>query len=282
MKSEKLRLILPKRTAEMKIDEITSCYIGPEISPEQFVPEHFFVFLCKGKMHGYDGGIYSQLNAGEACVVRKNRLARYNKDRQNDEFERVIVVLDEAFLKSYISKRAVDIGETDTDAVFLPLGEQPAITAFVSSLMPLSEGNNAPEQRLVDEKREELVDILLAHQPDLAGILFDFSRPDKINLEEFMCRNYRFNVSIQRFAFLTGRSVSGFKRDFRNIFDQSPAKWLIQRRLREAYFLILKKQQKPSQIYLDLGFEDLSHFSYAFKKYFGLKPSKLTAGMNLF
>jgi len=29
-------------------------------------------------------------------------------------------------------------------------------------------------------------------------------------------------------------------------------------------------------IYLDLGFEALSHFSFAFKKLFGLTPSELT------
>lgn len=260
----------------MNINEIKSCYIGPEISTEQFVPEHFFLFLGKGKMHGYDGDLYSQLSAGEACIVRKNRLARYNKERQNDEFEKVIVVFDELFLKNYLVKRRMTVQKAKTDAVFLPLGSNSDITGFVASLMPLYDKNSAPDQWLADQKREELLDILLALRPELAGILFDFGKPDKINLEEFMCRNYRFNVSIQRFAFLTGRSVSGFKRDFRDIFDQSPAKWLIQRRLREAYFLILKKKQKPSEIYLELGFEDLSHFSYAFKKYFGLNPTKLT------
>ncbi|WP_310588036.1 helix-turn-helix domain-containing protein [Runella sp. SP2] len=35
-----------------------------------------------------------------------------------------------------------------------------------------------------------------------------------------------------------------------------------------------KSNKKPSEIYLDLGFEDLSHFSFAFEKQFGVAPSR--------
>jgi AraC-like DNA-binding protein len=121
-----------------------------------------------------------------------------------------------------------------------------------------------------------LLIILLQNQPELAGVFFDYGIPEKINLEEFMYRNYTFNVSLQKFAYLTGRSLSAFKRDFKTIFHETPNRWLVQRRLQEAHFLIDKKNKKPSEIYLDLGFEDLSHFSYAFKKQFGLAPTELT------
>jgi AraC-like DNA-binding protein len=32
-----------------------------------------------------------------------------------------------------------------------------------------------------------------------------------------------------------------------------------------------------SDVYLDLGFEDLSHFSFTFKEQFGVAPPKLSA-----
>jgi AraC-like DNA-binding protein len=90
-----------------------------------------------------------------------------------------------------------------------------------------------------------------------------------------MNRNFRFNVSIQRFAYLTGRSLTSFKRDFAHIFNESPSKWLVQKRLREAFFLMDKKGMSASDVYLEVGFEDLSHFSFAFKKQFGFPPTKL-------
>jgi len=72
--------------------------------------------------------------------------------------------------------------------------------------------------------------------------------------------------------------LSVFKRDFKNIFGDTPSHWLIQKRLIEAYFLIDKKGKKPSEIYLDLGFEDLSHFSFVFKKKFGFNSTNLRVG----
>jgi hypothetical protein len=36
-----------------------------------------------------------------------------------------------------------------------------------------------------------------------------------------------------------------------------------------AHFLITQQNKRPADIYLEVGFEALSHFSYAFKKQFG-------------
>jgi hypothetical protein len=55
-------------------------------------------------------------------------------------------------------------------------------------------------------KYEELLIILLKGQPELAGIFFDYAAPEKKNLEEFMHRNFKFNATVEQFAYLTGRS----------------------------------------------------------------------------
>lgn len=250
----------------MRISEIKSCYIGPVISPEQFVAEHFFLYIAKGRIHGYDGHRAATLNAGEYCLVRKNHLARYNKEKVNDEFEKVVVILDEAFLR----KQGKSVMDTTTkpEAAFMPLKLE-RIPDFIDSLMPHYNQSMTIDQEVADRKREELLQILLTARPELAKVLFDFGKPEKIDLEAFMHRNYKFNASIERFAYLTGRSRSAFKRDFRELFQDTPNRWLVKRRLKEAYFLITKQQQQPSAIYLDLGFENLSHFSFAFKKAFG-------------
>jgi AraC-like DNA-binding protein len=75
-------------------------------------------------------------------------------------------------------------------------------------------------------------------------------------------------------AFLTGRSLSTFKRDFKKTFNTTAGRWLTKRRLEEANYLIARKGKTASEIYLDLGFEDLSHFSSAYKKAFGNAPSR--------
>jgi AraC-like DNA-binding protein len=262
----------------MRTSEIKSCYIGPEISPEQFIAEHFFLYIAKGRIHGYDGHRSSTLNAGEYCLVRKNHLARYNKERVNGEFEKVVIILDEAFIKKVQGQRQPDISAPKPDTAFIRLDHDEWITDFIDSLMPYYDGAGRINQEVADIKRQELLELLLQDRPELANVFFDFGKPEKIDLEAFMNRNYKFNASIERFAYLTGRSRSAFKRDFKQLFNDTPNRWLIRKRLKEAYFLITKKQQKPSTIYLDLGFEDLSHFSYAFKKIFGQTATQLQEG----
>ena len=131
------------------------------------------------------------------------------------------------------------------------------INSFLLSLEPYYNNSGNISPAFSNIKREELLLILLRSQPELPDILFDFGVPGRLDLEKFMQQNYKFNVSMERFAFLTGPSLSAFKRDFKTIFNKTPNRWLVKRRLQEARFLIEKKKQKPADIYLDLGFEDL-------------------------
>ena len=77
---------------------------------------------------------------------------------------------------------------------------------------------------------------------------------------------------------LSHRSLSTFKRDFRKYYNQSPGKWLSQKRLDYSAVLLKNPALNVSQVALDCGFEDLSHFSRAFKEKFGTSPAKLRWG----
>jgi len=261
----------------MHFTEVKSCYIGPEISPEQFIAEHFFLYLVKGTMEGYDGHKKYKLAAGGYCIVCKNHLARYNKQKEDGAFEKVVIILDEAFLKNYQERYRLQAGKAVDTSAFIGLHRNELIPAFIQSLMPYYVSGGKLNEVFANVKREELLLILLQDNTQLANVLFDFGIPQKIDLEAYMNRNYKFNVNIERFAYLTGRSLSAFKRDFADIFGATPHHWLMEKRLKEARFLIEKKKQKPTDIYLDLGFEDLSHFSFVFKKQFGINPSELAA-----
>jgi len=147
--------------------------------------------------------------------------------------------------------------------------------SYFHSLLPYVEQANQVSQQMEDNKVREVLTLLLENYPELRTFIFDFSEPHKIDLEKFMVKNYQYNVPLENFAKLTGRSLASFKRDFEKIFQTSPRKWLKERRLDEAYYLIHKKKQKPSDIYLDLGFENLSHFYSSFKEKFGITPAAI-------
>ncbi|MBD3581922.1 AraC family transcriptional regulator [Flavobacterium selenitireducens] len=258
----------------MKFNNIQSCHLGPEISPEQFIPEHFFLYLLKGSMLAFDGNKKYEMAEGDYCIARKNHLVRYTKRKNDGQFEKVIITFDAAFLQKFYERHKPGKRNWIADDSFIFVEDDTLIRNFIRSLEPYYNGTETLDETFADVKREELLLILLRRNPDLSGVFFNTALPEKIDLEAFMLKNFRFNVSLDRLAFLTGRSLSTFKRDFSNIFGTTPGQWLTQKRLEEAHFLIQSEKRKPSEIYLDLGFENLSHFSRAFKKRFGYAPNQ--------
>lgn len=243
---------------------------GFNLLKEQFVPDHVFLYVVKGEITFYDGHDRYSLGTGECGIARKNNLVKF---KVKEGFEPILFCFDEPFLQSYQSKHAIPSKSNNKDAL-IKISHTAMIPEFISSIKPYYKGVMELDEAFEDLKYEELLIILLKNQPELSGLFFDFALPGKIGLEAFMNRNYRFNVSLERFAFLTGRSLSAFKRDFKVLFNDTPSHWLMRKRLQEAYVLMDEKHQKPSEFYLDLGFESLSHFSTAFKKQFGHAPSR--------
>jgi AraC-like DNA-binding protein len=48
-----------------------------------------------------------------------------------------------------------------------------------------------------------------------------------------------------------------------------------------AHYQFSEKQRKPIDVYFVVGFENLSHFSHAFKKEFGYSPNTLIEKMEV-
>ncbi|MGE0076416.1 MAG: helix-turn-helix domain-containing protein [Bacteroidales bacterium] len=249
----------------------------PNILQEQYIPDNVFIYVIKGAIRVFDGNKSYSFKAGDACIARKNRLAKYELLEGKDTFAPILFCFDEPFLQKFKMKNQSLVKQTHIilKDTIIKISKSELIESFIQSIKPYFKGVMQLDEAFEDLKYEELLIILLKNQPELGSILFDFRKPGKIDLEDFMNRNYKFNVSVSRFAFLTGRSLSAFKRDFKEIYEDTPSHWLVQRRLQEAYFLMNKKGQRPSDIYIDLGFESLSHFSTAFKKTFGQTPTEI-------
>ncbi len=251
------------------------------IVAEKFIPDHVLIYVAAGTLRCFDAAQSYTFSKGECFIARKNRLARYKIERGKEGFEPIAFCFDEAFLKAYYKKHQPHSKGFIPKDTFIKVGETGLLLNFIHSVKPYYIAPYQIDKDFEEVKYEELVLILLKQQPELAGPLFDFGILEKIDLEEFMQKNFTFNVSLKHFAFLTGRSISAFKRDFYTTFNDTPGHWLVRRRLEEAWFLIHEKAQRPSDIYIDLGFESLSHFSAAFKKQFGLTATELTGRKRL-
>ena len=214
----------------MDINKAQACLSGTAVLMEQFIPDHVFMYVTKGNIEGYDGNKTYRLKQGDYCIARKNRLAKYISEK-GTAFDKMIFCFDEPFLRLFQQKYNLQKASFNQADTFIKITPNDLIPSFFNSLKPYTDASGKLDMAFEDVKYEELLIILLQNQPELAGLFFDYAEPAKINLEEFMNRNYKFNVSNERFAYLTGRSLSAFKRDFKGLFNEAPNRWLVKKRL---------------------------------------------------
>ncbi|MCJ8153044.1 AraC family transcriptional regulator [Chryseobacterium sp. SSA4.19] len=214
-------------------------------------------------------------SGGELLLIGRNQLGTLTKTPlPGGHYETIVISLQEDLLRKIIleEKLEADRKYTGPANILVPYNE--FLQGYFQSVIPYARSSGA---EITDEmgilKVKEGIKLLLLALPELRNFLFDFSEPYKIDLEKFMLNNFQFNIPVEKFAQLTGRSLAGFKRDFQKTFGLPPRQWLQDKRLTTAKYLIENKHQKSSAIYLDLGFQSLSHFSHAFKKKFGKSPS---------
>jgi len=100
----------------------------------------------------------------------------------------------------------------------------------------------------------------------------------KIDIEKVIHDNFQYNLKIEAFAKLCGRSLSTFKRDFKNIFHTTPSKWLKNKRLEYAKSLLHKSDLNINQICYESGFINCSHFVKSFKDKYKSPPYQYKMG----
>lgn len=243
---------------------------------------HTLVLQVSGQLVLETSGQSISMAGGELLLIGKNQLGTLTKTPlPGGNYETIVISLQEELLRKIVleEKLEADGKYIGPPNILIPSNE--FLQGYFQSIIPYARSSGATMTDAMGIlKVKEGIKLLLLAMPTLRNFLFDFSEPHKIDLEKFMLSNFHFNVPVEKFAQLTGRSLAGFKRDFQKTFGSPPRHWLQDQRLNAAKYLIETKHQKPSSIYLDLGFESLSHFSHSFKKKFGVAPTTLNYGFS--
>jgi len=242
---------------------------------EIFIRQHVFDFVLSGSSQTFFGGKSHVFKAGDVRFVRKNRLSRFIKDPAPDGlFKSISVCIDQHTLEQLREQfDGPTMHNVTNDNVFL-LKPNRLFQNYIDSLLPYVDNDRQISTELVKTKIREAILIFLETNPELKTILFDFREPGKVDLEAYMNQHYMFTGDLKEFAYLTGRSLSSFKRDFFEIYGTTPSRWLLKKRLDDAYYLLKEKNWKAREVFMEVGFKDYAHFSVAFKKAFGQAPTK--------
>lgn len=260
-------------------DVFFSYYIKNETSCTQMNREHMLVYVYSGEIIVEEDGQRIVVRKGDCIFLRRDNRVKMTKQPFGEEaFQGVFMMFKRDFLREFfqtIDKKTLPqkVERNYSSAIKLP--SSPDIESLFQSLVPYFNSDIAPSKDLMNLKLQEGVFSLLHIDHRFFPALFDFTEPWKIDIMDYLDSNYMYDLSIEDIAGFTGRSLASFKRDFKKISDLSPQRWLVDKRLKVARDIILNEKRKVSDVYLEVGFKNLSHFSNAYKKQFGAAPSKL-------
>jgi len=148
------------------------------------------------------------------------------------------------------------------------------LEGYFHSMLTYFRGINRPPDHILVLKLKELLVNLINSDPLLAAYFKTLTASDKPPLQQIMEKNYCFRLRLEDYADLCHRSLSAFKRDFQQIYNETPGRWIMKRRVEHAARILVNSNLSISQTAFESGFEDLSHFSRVFKKMTGKNPTE--------
>lgn len=251
-----------------------SSYTGRLFKTEAAFNDHLLVWLISGETKIIQADESFVFGPGSTFLIPRNQLATIiNIPKDGLPHKAVAMHLSAKRLRGFYDHENVKL-KTTTPKIF-SFHKHPLLESCLASLIPYFEMQENFPENIASLKITEAISILRNIDQDIDSILANFDEPDKIDLITFMEKNFMFNMPLEKFGYLTGRSLTTFKRDFHKSFNSTPQRWLTKKRLELAYYQLTEKNKKPVDIYYETGFENLSHFSFAFKKQFGYSPTEL-------
>lgn len=252
------------------IDEKGTMYLG----------DNLLLFLLEGSLKVTFGKQTFEVNRNEMLVLNKATLISYESSGNplnNNLFHCLMVSLKDDLVKTFITSTDLKIIKQDFVGDLLssvqPMDD--CLISFSHGLDPFFKNiaKVAPTQ-LRRKMMELLYDTAICSDTIFQQILH-LQQPARADLRQVMESHYATPVRLEDLAYLSGRSLSSFKRDFQQTFNVPPATWIREKRLNKAKEMLETTGMTVSDICYSLGFENVSHFSRIFKQYHGIIPTSL-------
>ena len=263
---------------QMSVDDVLfTAYDCPlEGSPVDYSTEkNYFCYVFVGGGRWKTPTEEYVLKAGDAAFLKKG-VHRVFKIL-NGDFCALLIFMPDDFISSVLKNETNLIinqkFKEETDSV-IPLKLNQSLLEYFNSLMSYFSQSPAPSKSLLKIKFKELVvNIATSGQNQLATKCFmEIATSDKKSIKLVMEENFIFNLKLKDFARLSNRSLASFNRDFAKIYGTTPGKWLKQKRLNYAKYLLETTDLNINEITIESGFENTSHFIRTFKEHFKSAP----------
>ncbi len=224
-------------------------------------------------LHTIDGDI--KIKAGEAFFITKGEYIM-SEVIGDEDYECLLVFFDHHLTQKLISELPFKLKfnkYTDTKNLF-KFEVDSFFQNTADTLKLYLEDKPKFSDELISLKLKELILLILGSKSKDNFISFCQNLTlDKSDLKSFMESNFEKDLSIDEFAKLSGRSLSGFKSEFKSIFNETPMQWILKKRVEKGKFLIHELGYDVGTAALSVGFKTHAHFSRVYKKQFNTNLS---------
>ncbi len=239
---------------------------------------HMFSFLQVGKKQVHFSGTSVMVNKDQSLLLKKGHWLWTERLEKETIYYCKLFFFSEVKLKAFLEKHSTTHPQNTNETPYFIIRNDTYINSYLNSLTTISEAPAIFMKNLLSVKFEELMLYLLQKY----GIPFEMYLHSLISKEQSSFKKtieskIHSNLKLEEIAFLCNMSLSTFKRHFIKAYNTSPGRWLHNQRLQKAKEVLEQEHVKPSDIYLDFGYNNLSNFSIAFKNKFGYNPSDISS-----
>ncbi|ETN96947.1 helix-turn-helix domain-containing protein [Zhouia amylolytica] len=239
---------------------------------------HSIVYVLNGQKKWITPDNDYLVQADQSIFIRKG--AFKNQQYFEESFCVLMFFMKDDFIKNCIENdirnETTELHKMEHPEVIYRIDVTESLRVLYESFFSYLKEPNKTPQKIVELKfREMLMNICLnPKNKNIKNVLFTLAQQSEYPIEQIMEEQYFYNLNIEEYARLCGKSLSTFKRYFKKAYNTTPSKWLLSKRLNLARELMLNTDFTIQQICYDCGFESDSHFVRSFKSTYGITPNK--------
>lgn len=245
-------------------------------SEDRWSQYNYILYIIAGRKILYTTTRSWLLTEGTAVFVKKG--ACIIEEVNGEVLALMAFFIPDSYLRSFLSENIALLtkGKNNTleNDLVLSLEVNEMMLAYYESVVPYFFSSVKPPDYLLELKFKELLFNIIGNSAntELNSFLHTLISSQANNIRPVIEANYCYNLKLSEYAQLCNRSLSSFKRDFFSLYGESPARWLLVKRLVHSLELLCNSNSPIVDISFKSGFENSTHFSHAFKKHFGISP----------
>ena len=254
--------------------------IAPFKVPAPMPDEACFLYVIEGEIKYQLNNLNINIPANDAVLLKcGNYFGQMSSNKISKKQEVIIVHFHPEILKKVYEKDIPKILEQpkriSIPVSFEKINNEILIQKYIEGLLFYFDNPSLVNEEMLVLKLKEIILLLsqTKNAPVIQQILSQLFSPATFTFKQVIEDNIYTNLSAEQLARLTNLSTSTFKREFKKIYDDTPANYLKNIRLDRAAELLTISDERITNISFNCGFSNLAHFSKCFHQKFNVSPT---------